>query len=116
MPVDECAVAHNGRFNQGSRAGYIRRIVYPADWQVADVDVSWIVDRCFAPVQASGAVHRDRICPQGQTGEVTERAVISWYNRTWADRAYNPRGDTRVRTAALCSVVRRPRPDRFGLV
>ena len=22
--------------------------------------------------------------------------MVSWYNRTWADRAHNPRGDTRT--------------------
>ena len=30
VPVAECAVAHDGRFNEGSRAGYVRRIDYPA--------------------------------------------------------------------------------------
>ena len=103
VPVAECAVAHDGRFNQGSRAGYIRRIDYPADWPVADVVVRWIEDRCFAPVHAAGAVHRDRSCPQGQTGQVTERAVISWYNRTWADRAHNATGDTRTAAQALAA-------------
>ena len=99
--VDGCDVAHEGRFNQGSRAGFIRRIVYPADWPVADVEVSWIVDRCFAPVHATGTDHRDRTCPQGQTGEVTEGRTISWYDRTWADRAHNAPGDTRTAAQAL---------------
>ena len=113
VPVAECDVAHDGRFNQGSRAGYIRRIDYPADWPVADVEVSWIVDRCFAPVQATDAVRRARICPQGQTGEVTERAVVSWYDRTWADRAHNPRGDTR--TAELRYAAWSADPDQTAL-
>ena len=101
VAVDGCAVAHDGRFNQGSRAGYIRRIDYPADWPVADVEVSWIVDRCFAPVHATGADDRPRICPLGQTGGVTEGRAISWYDRTWADRAHNAPGDTRTAAQAL---------------
>ena len=113
VPVDGCDVAHGGRFNEGSRAGFIRRIDYPADWPVADVEVSWIVDRCFAPVHATDAVRRDRICPQGQIGEVTERAVVSWYDRTWADRAHNPRGDTR--TAELRYAAWSADPDQAAL-
>ena len=101
VPVAECEDAHDGRFNQGSRAGFIRRIVYPADWPVADVEVSWIVDRCFAPVHATGTDHRDRTCPQGQTGQVTEGRAISWYDRTWADRAHNAPADTRTAAQAL---------------
>ena len=101
VPVVECAAAHDGRFNEGSRAGYIRRIDYPADWPVADVVVSWIVDRCFAPVQATGTDHRDRACPLGQDGRVTESRAISWYDRTWADRAHNAPGDTRTAAQVL---------------
>ena len=101
VPVAECAVAHDGRFNQGIRVGYIRRIVYPADWPVADVEVSWIVDRCFAPVQATDNEHRFRTCPQGQDGRIIEGRAISWYNRTWADRAHNATGDTRTAAQAL---------------
>ena len=101
VDVAECEDAHDGRFNEGSRAGYIRRIDYPADWPVADVEVSWIVDRCFAPVHATGAVHRPRFCPQGQTGGVTEGRAISWYDRTWADRAHNALGDTKTAAQAL---------------
>ena len=100
---EACAAAHNGRFNEGSRERYTRRIDYPDDWPVADVVVSWIVDRCFAPVHAAGAVHRDRTCPQGQIGQVTENAAISWYNRTWADRAHNSTGDTRTAAQAFAA-------------
>ena len=101
VPVAECAVAHDGRFNEGSRAGYVRRIDYPPDWPVADVVVRWIVDRCFAPVDATGTHRRYRTCPQGQTGRVTEGRAISWYDRTWADRAHSTPGDTRTATQAL---------------
>ena len=89
------------RFNEGSRAGYIRRIDYPADWPVADVEVSWIVDRCFAPVHATGAVHRAPFLPAGpdRRGHRARRA-ISWYDRTWADRAHNALGRHQDRGAS----------------
>ena len=101
VPVDGCDVAHDGRFNHGSRAGWVRSIDYPDGWPVADVEVSWIVDRCFAPVHATGIDDRHRICPLGQDGWVTEGRAISWYDRTWADRAHNALGDTRTAAQAL---------------
>ena len=39
--------------------------------------------------------------------------MISWYNRTWADRAYNPRGDTR--TAELRYAAWSADPDQTAL-
>ena len=82
--VPDCRTHWGGRFDEGSRTGYVQTIDYPEDWPVDDVEIRTIEDDCFRQVEQTGSETRQPACPAGHSGKIIERRSFRWYNRDWA--------------------------------
>ena len=115
--VDDCPTAHAGKFEQGSRSGFERKITYPRDWPVDDLVIGWIVDECFRLESSHDNETRPGgSCPTGHSGTITQsRRVTNWV-RVWADprRETTPSHTTETEWAPTTNTCRPEQNDGGG--
>ena len=111
----DCRAQWGGRFDQGSRTGYVQTITYPEGWPINDVVIRSIDDDCFRRVAQAETQTRNRTCPAGHSGEITESRTLGWWNRIWAVLARHDSGTEGSRRLAQAARDHDANPSQAGL-
>ena len=73
-----------GASYEGTRTGYVRKVVYPEGWPVRQTESKYVDDDCFLPVPNAGIQNGTDACQAGYEGIITKNCELSWFNRLWA--------------------------------
>ena len=73
-----------GASYEGTRTGYVRKVVYPEGWPVRQTESKYVDDDCFLPVPNAGIENGTDVCPVGYSGSITKTRELQWFNRSYA--------------------------------
>ena len=73
-----------GASYEGTRTGYVRKVVYPEGWPVRQTESKYVDDDCFLPVPNRGIQNGTDACQEGYEGIISKNRELSWFNRLWA--------------------------------
>ena len=106
-----------GASYEGTRTGYVRKVVYPEGWPVRQTESKYIDDDCFMPVPNRGIENGTDVCQEGFEGSITKTRELSWLNRLWAvtDNYYPGFGRRMPMTAGINDAIAQVNTDQTGL-
>ena len=106
-----------GASYEGTRTGYVRKVVYPEGWPVRQTENKYIDDDCFLPVPNRGIENGTDACQEGFEGSITKTREVSWLNRLWAvmDNYYPGFGRRMPMTAGISDAIAQVNTDQTGL-
>ena len=106
-----------GASYEGTRTGYVRKVVYPEGWPVRQTESEYIDDDCFMPVPNRGIENGTDVCQAGYEGSITKTREVSWLNRLWAvtDNYYPGFGRRMPMPAGIQDAIAQVNTDQTGL-
>ena len=106
-----------GASYEGTRTGYVRKVVYPEGWPVRQTESKYVDDDCFMPVPNRGIENGTDACQAGYEGSIAKTREVSWLNRLWAvtDNYYPGFGRRMPMPAGINDAIAQVNTDQTGL-